>query len=466
MSRTTASPRRTFAVLASAAAAFSVLQSLVSPVLPTIQRDLGTTQSAVAWVLTAWLLSASVATPLLGRIGDMIGKRRILLIALGATVAGCLLAALAPNIGVLICARVIQGLGGALFPVSFGIIRDEFPAERVPSAVGGLSAILAAGGGAGIVLSGPIVAALGWRWLFWIPMVLVAAAAVMVARYVPESPVRTPGRVAWPAAILLSGWLVALLVPLSKASSWGWGSPIVITLFVLAAIGFTAWVWVELRSRDPLVDMRMMRRPVVWTTNLVALLFGAGMFAVTGFLPVFLQIPAGTGYGFGFTVAQAGLVMLPMLATMSLGGFLSGPLGRLAGAKAQLVGSALLSTASCVAFTHFHDRPWKIAVAGAVFGLGLGLAYAGMSSLIVQGVPPHQTGVASGMNANIRNIGGSIGTAVFASVVTAHLQPGGSPAESGFTWGFLLLAATSAITVVLALLVPTVRRQAAVPLQA
>jgi MFS family permease len=128
-------------------------------------------------VLTAWLLSASVATPLMGRIGDMIGKERTLLVALGAIALGCLVAALAPNIGVLIVARVIQGLGGAVFPVSFGIIRDEFPAARVPSAVGVLSAVIAAGGGLGIVLSGPIVESLSWRWLFWIPMIVVTATA-------------------------------------------------------------------------------------------------------------------------------------------------------------------------------------------------------------------------------------------------------------------------------------------------
>src|SRR5215475_11572951 len=113
-----ASPRASFAVLAAAAAAFSLMQSLVTPVLPTIQRDLHTSAGTVTWVLTAWLLAASVATPLMGRIGDMVGKERTLLAALAAIAVGCLLAALAPNITVLIVVRVIQGLGGALFPLS------------------------------------------------------------------------------------------------------------------------------------------------------------------------------------------------------------------------------------------------------------------------------------------------------------------------------------------------------------
>ncbi|MGH3378639.1 MAG: MFS transporter [Actinoallomurus sp.] len=456
--RPASSPRAAFLALSAAAAAFAMLQSLVSPVLSTIQHDLHTSQGTVTWVLTAWLLSASVATPLMGRVGDMLGKERMLLVALAAIGLGCLVAALAPNIGVLIVARVIQGLGGAVFPVSFGIIRDEFPAERVPAAVGVMSAVLAGGGGLGIVLSGPIVATLGWRWLFWIPMIVVTATALLARRYVPKSPARSPGRVDWRAAVLLSGWLVALLIPLSEASSWGWSSPAVVALFAAAVVLLAGWIRVELRSPDPLIDMRMMRRPAVWTANLVALLFGACMFSVYGFLPEFLQTPASTGYGFGASVTGAGLLMLPMLVTMAVSGALSGPITAAIGAKAQLVWGSACGVVACAGFAAYHGAPWLLGVAGAVFGLGLGLAYAAMTSLVVQGVPAWQTGVASGMNANIRNVGGAIGTAVVSAVITAHPRPDGLPREAGFTHGFLLLALISAATVGVALLVPSTRR--------
>ncbi|MEI8407200.1 MULTISPECIES: MFS transporter [unclassified Kribbella] len=457
------SPRLTLAVLATVVAAFSMLQSLVSPALPVIQHDLGTTASAVTWVFTALLLSVSVATPLLGRIGDMVGKERTLLIALTALAIGCLLAALAPNIGVLIGARVVQGLGGAVFPLAFGIIRDEFPPERVPSVVGVLSAVIAAGGGLGIVLAGPIVEALGWRWLFWIPLVVVTLAALMARRYVPESPNRVPGRIDWLAAALLSGWLVALLLPLSAGRSWGWSSLSTIGLFVIAAVLFAGWITVELRSRHPLIDMRMMRLPAVWTTNLVALLFGAAMFAVYAFVPQFMQIPTVAGFGFGSSVSQAGLLMLPMLVTMAVSGSLSGPMAPWFSVKAQVVWGSALSLVASLAFAEFHDRPWQVAISTAVFGLGLGLAYASMTSLIVQNVPREQTGAATGMNANIRTIGGSIGTALASSIITGHLQTNGLPTESGFTDTFLLLAAFSAAAVLLALAIPKARRTTTAP---
>ena len=451
-------PRVTFGVLAAAAAAFALMQSLVTPVLPVIQRDLHTDTGTVTWVLTAWLLAASVATPLIGRIADMIGKDRALIVALAAIAAGCLVAAIAPNAGVLIFARVLQGLGGAIFPVSFGIIRDEFPAHRVTSAVGVMAAVIASGSGLGIVLAGPIVGALDWRWLFWIPMIVVTAVGAVALFVVPKSPVRSPGKVNWLAAALLSGWLVALLLPLSKATTWGWGSARTIGLLILAVALFAVWLFTELRSSNPLIDMRMMRLPAVWTTNVVALLFGATMFGIFAFLPQLMQVPQASGYGFGASVTQAGLLMLPMLVAMAVFGSLSGPLTRWLSGKTQLVIGAALAAVSCFSLATEHGDKAPVAVAGGVFGIGLGLVYSSMISLIVQSVPMHQTGVASGMNTNIRTIGASLGTAIVSSIVTSHPGAQGLPAESGYTESFLILTVVAVAAIAVALLVPTAKR--------
>ncbi|MGW5673123.1 MFS transporter, partial [Micromonospora sp. NPDC003776] len=425
------SRRLTFLVLAAGAGFFAMLQSLITPVLPTIQHDLHTSQNTVTWVLTAYLLSASIFTPVLGRIGDMIGKERTLVVSLAALAVGCLLAAVAPTIGVLIVARVVQGIGGAVFPLSFGIIRDEFPAARVSSAVAAISAIVAAGGGLGVVLAGPIVATLGYRWLFWIPMVVVGLTALAAHRFVPESPVRTPGRISWATTLLLSGWLVALLLPVSKGAVWGWTSGRVTGLLALAAVLLVGWLVAETRSANPLIDMRMMRLPAVWTTNLVALLYGASMFAVYAFLPQFVQIPRSAGYGFGASVTQAGLLMLPMLVGMFVAGLLAGRLAARFSAKAQLATGAVFNVAAAAMLTVAHDTRWEVGVAGALVGIGIGLAFASMANLIVASVPSHQTGVATGMNANIRTIGGAIGAAVASTVITAHPQAGGLPREAG-----------------------------------
>jgi MFS family permease len=374
---------------------------------------------------------------------------------------GCLLAALAPNVGVLIAARVVQGVGGALFPLSFGIIRDEFAPGDVGPAIGNLSAVIAAGGGVGMVAAGPIVAALGHRWLFWLPVGIVAVTALIALRYMPASPARAAGRVNWTGAVLLSGWLVALLLPISQATAWGWGSARVIGLLAAAVLLFALWLLVEARSRNPLIDLRIMRLPAVWTTNTAALLFGAGMYAIWSFLPGFVQTPSSAGYGFGASVTGAGLLLLPMLVTMFGSGVLSGRLEPRLGAKRLLVTGSALGAVACGFLAAWHDRQWQIAVAAGIFGLGTGLAFASMANLIVGSVPAEQTGAATGMNANIRTIGGSLGTSVTSVLVTGRLQPSGLPHASGYTGGFTLLAVLCLAAALAALLVPARRARPA-----
>ena len=451
-------PNVTFAVLALGVGAFAVLQSLVIPVLITVQHDLHTTQSTVTWVLTAYLLSASIMTPILGRVGDMVGKKRVFVAALAALALGSLIAAVASSIGVLIVARVIQGVGGGMLPVALGIIRDEFPAERVAGAVGTLASLTAVGGGLGIVLAGPLVDALNYHWLFWLPLTLTVVAAACAIALVPESPIRTRGHISWLPAVLLSAWLLALLVALSEAPQWGWRSGRVIGLLAVGALLGAAWVTAELRAKTPLIDMKMMRQHSVWTNNLVALLVGLGMYAMFAFLPEFVQTPTVAGYGFGASINQSGLMLLPSSITMFVVGNMAGRLTRLLGGKVLVVAGCLIGGAamSILAFAHHHE--WEVYVAGAIMGVGFGLAFSAMSALIVAAVPPSQTGVASGMNANIRSIGGSIGSAVMASIVTSQLAASGLPKESGYTTGFAVMTLGLVLAALAGLLMPAAAR--------
>jgi EmrB/QacA subfamily drug resistance transporter len=443
----------TFTLLAVAAVAYALLQSLVAPALLTIQEDLHTTTAGAAWILTAYLLSASVVTPIAGRLGDMYGKKRVMVAVLVVLALGTALAGLATTIGTMIVARVIQGAGGAIFPLSFAIIRDEFPRERVPHGIALISAILGIGGGLGIVLAGPIVEHLTYHWLFWFPLVAVVIATIGIVLFVPESPVRTRGRIDPIGAVLLAAWLVALLVPISEGPTWGWTSPKTLGLFALAAVLIPVWVWSETRSRAPLVDMQMMRLRPVWTTNLAALVLGFGMFASFVLVPEFVELPARDGFGFGASVTEAGLFMLPATIGMLIGGPISGRLSSTVGSRVPLMLGAFLSCIAFVLLTLAHDQRWEIYLALLVMGIGIGFAFASMANLIVESVPARQTGVATGMNTIIRSIGGAIGSQVSAAIVTATLVAG-RPTDRGFTLAFASAAGALALGFVVAMYVP------------
>src|ERR1700689_2454408 len=229
-------PNVILAVLCVAGLAYSVLSSAVIPALPTFQHALHTSESGTTWLLTAFLLSASVGTSVIGRLGDMYGKEKLLLWTLLILAGGTLLAALSNSLGMLIVARVIQGVAGGIFPLAFSIARDEFPAERVAGSIGLMSSILGVGGGAGLVVGALIAQHLGWHWLFWIPLIVTLIAAAATWKWIPESPVRAPGRVNWLAAVAMTVGMSLLLIGIAQTSTWGWGGARSLALMLAGAV--------------------------------------------------------------------------------------------------------------------------------------------------------------------------------------------------------------------------------------
>lgn len=453
-------PTLTLGVLALSAFSYILLQSMVLPALPEIGRALHTSQSTVAWVLTAYLVSASVATPVLGRLGDMFGKKKVLVIVLVFLVVGSLLAALTSSVPVMLTARVIQGAGGAIFPLAFSIIRDEFPRERVPGAIGLLSALIGVGAGIAIVIAGPIVDSLSIHWLFWIPAILTAIALVATIFWVPESQNIAPGRISPLAVVTLSGWLIALLLGVSEGGEWGWTSARVLGLFALAIVLFLAWLRTETRLEQPLVDVRMMRIPSVWWTNISAMLFGFGMYSVMIVVPAFLQTPSSSGYGFGSSITQSGLALLPMSAAMLVAGVLTGSFSNRFGSKVPLVVGSAFSAVGMLFLAVAHDSQLDFYLAMALVGLGIGFAFSAMSNLVVEAVPRTQTGVATGMNANVRTIGGAIGSQLIASIIAGTVVASALPTEHGYELSFIVLAVALVGAGGAAALVPSRARRA------
>jgi MFS family permease len=455
--------RVTFAVLALAATTFCLLLSMVIPAIPQFERSLHSSAGSTSWLLTAYILCAAVFTPIIGRVGDMVGKQKTLFAVLIALSLGGLICALATSLPVMILGRAVQGAGGSVFPLSFGIIRDEFPPHRVAWAVGIMSAILGAGSGLGIVLAGPIIDHFNYHWLFWFPLILAVTAAVATFVFVPESPVRARVGLDWLGAVLMAGWLVTALLAMTYGPSWGWTDPAVLALFGASALLLVLWVWFENRSSVPLVDMEMMRVPVVRGTNLAGLLFGFGTFAMFVTVPKFVETPSRVGYGFGASVTEAGLFLLPFALAMLVAAPLTGRLTAVIGSRALLVAASLLSAASYLLLAVAHRSPWDIYLASGTFGVGLAWGYAGMTNLIIEGVRADQTGVATGMSTTIRNIGSALGAGVSSSIILSDVTISGLARLPAFVLVFVVTAGVMVVAALVAARIPGGKRPATEP---
>jgi MFS family permease len=437
------------AVLALAGALFAVLQAAVVPALPDLDRALGAGPSSGTWILTVNLLATAVLTPVLGRMGDIHGKDRMLRVVVGTLGLGTLACALAPSLPVMLAGRVAQGAGGAVFPLAFGVLRDELEGERVAGAIGLVSSLLGVGAGLGLVLAGPVIVALGWRWLFWLPLAVLVPVAGAIVWWVPRSPVRTPAPVDLASAALMIAGLSALLVAVSEASGWGLRSGKTLGLLGAGALLVAAWVRHELRSDDPLVDMRMMALRGVWTTNLAAFLLGVGMYASIALLPALVELPSATGVGFGGSVTAAGLFMLPTAAPQLIVGPLTGRIARRIGSRAQLLIGVGLMLAAYLSLTVAHRHAWQLILATTALGLGLGFGLGALANLIVVAVGPRQTGVATAMNTVTRTLGGAFG----AAIVAECLARGGS-LDGDFALAFAACAGALALGIGAVLAIP------------
>jgi predicted MFS family arabinose efflux permease len=304
-----------------------------------------------------------------------------------------------------------------------------------------------------------IVEHLDYHWLFWIPLVTTLFAALATSRFIPESPVRVPGRVNWLAALLMTAGLSAMLLAVSETTVWGWGSAKSIGLFLGGAIVTVCWIAVEVRSSSPLVDMTMMRIRGVWTTNLAAFLLGAGMYASFIVFPQFAQLPKSTGFGFGASVVVSGLYLLPSTIGMTLLGIYAGRISARFGSRAALLAGTAFTTASFALLSLMHSHPYDLLVAAGLLGIGIGLAFAALGNLIVQAVSAHQTGVASGMNTVMRTLGGALGGQLSATFIAGNTS-NGQPTVTGFTETFAMATGFLIVCLLAGALVP---RGGAVP---
>ncbi|MFD1544303.1 MFS transporter [Nonomuraea guangzhouensis] len=447
----------TVAVLAFAGIVVALMQTLVIPLIPQLPTLLHASPSNTSWAITATLLAGAVATPVFGGLGDMFGKRRILVLCLGLLVVGSVVCALSDSLTPMIVGRALQGAAAGVIPLGISIMRDELPAEKLGSAIGLMSSSLGVGGALGLPSAALLAEHIGWHVLFWVSAGLGAVVAVLVVAVVPESPLRSGGRFDVLGAVGLSAGLVCLLLPISKGGDWGWTSGTVLGLFAAAVVILLLWGRWELRSPRPLVDLRITVGRRVLLTNLASVMAGFSMFAMSLVLPQVLGMPKATGYGLGQSLLVIGLCMAPGgLVMMAISPF-AARLSAARGPKVSLMAGALVIAIGYGLGVVLIGAVWQIIVFTCVISAGVGIAYAAMPALIMSAVPASETGAANGLNALMRSIGTSTSSAVI-SVVLADMVTRFGPVElpslSGFRVAMLIGCGAALAAFLIAAFIP------------
>ncbi|AYG03171.1 MFS transporter [Gryllotalpicola protaetiae] len=443
----------------------SLAQTLLVPVLADLPETLHSDTATVNWLLTSTLLAGAVAIPFLGRLADMWGKRLMLLVALGAMVVGSLVTALSDNITILIVGRAIQGVAGAAIPLGISLLATLLPKRRRASAIATISAMLGVGGALGLPFAGLIVQHWDFHMLFWITAVGAAVAVLGILIWVPESHDRQGGRVDVAGALLLAGALVALLLPLSEGSDWGWGSARVIWLFAAAAVLFAAFGLWEARHKAPLVDLSSLARRPVLLTNIASMFIGFALFASMIGTATYVEMPKETGYGFAASTLTAGLTMLPSGLCMLIFAPIAARLINSIGAGRTLSIGAFIVAIGWVLRIFVHAELWHVVLGSTVVGIGTGIGYAAMPALISAFTPHNELASANSVNTVVRTLGSSLATAIGGTILATFTITLGSyefPSLGGYRVLFAICAGAALLASVLALFTSGRGRAAAV----
>ncbi|MFL6121296.1 MFS transporter [Actinophytocola sp.] len=470
MSPTNAAPPRpnvVVVVLAFGGIVVSLMQTLVIPLVPRFPELLGASPADATWVITSTLLAGAVATPVVGRLGDMYGKRRMLLISLVLLVVGSVICALSGTLLPMIVGRALQGAASGVIPLGISIMRDELPAERLGAATAVMSASLGVGGSLGLPASAVLVEKTDWHVLFWTAAGLGVVVTALVVALVPESSVRTGGRFDFVGAAGLSTVLVCLLLAISKGADWGWTNGLTLGLFAAAVVVLLLWGWFELRTRQALVDLRTTARRQVLLTNLASVVFAFAMFAMSLVLPQILQLPTATGYGLGRSLLVTGLVLVPAGLVMMATAPLSARLSRARGPKVTLMVGAVVVAAGYGLGVVLMSAIWQLVLVSGLIGAGIGFAYGSMPALIMGAVPVSETAAANSLNTLMRAIGTSVSSAVAGMILshlTVSLGPAVVPSQDGFRLIMALGSGMALVALVIAAFLPGQRRHQEFPL--
>jgi predicted MFS family arabinose efflux permease len=433
----------------------AIVSSLGALLIPSIAQADHVNLSTAQWLLTAALLAGALATPIMGRLADGPRQRDVIFGALVVVMVGCVLAAVSDRFIVVVAGRALQGVGLGLLPVTMAIARRHLSAEKAGRAIATLSITVAVGGGLGYPLTGLITEVANFHAAFWFGAVMVAMALVAAALILPPAS-STPARpFDTPGAVALSLGVVGLLVVLSEGGHWGWTSATALGVSGASLVALGVWILLELRTEDPLVELRQVRNRSVLTADISGFLICVAMYLFLPILIEFVQVPAVEGYGFGASLIVSSLVFLPLSVTTFAASRFLGLYERNFGTRSMIPLGSVIFAASTLFFALEHGALWEAFAASGLAGLGVGLTFAAMPGFIVRAVPHRETGSATGFYQVLRNIGLSTGSALGAAILIAFTHPGHTfPTVGGFHTALLVASGLCLLTAGISYVLP------------
>ena len=433
----------------------AVVSSLGAPLIPTLARDDGVSLSTGEWILTITLLTGALATPVMGRLADGPRQRAVILVALGAVVVGCVLAAVSNGFTVLIIGRALQGVGLGLLPVAMAIARRNLPWDAARQTIATLSVTGAIGAGLGYPVTGLIAQFLNFRAAYWFGAITVTGALVSAALVLPPRSAGASRRFDVVGAGLLSLAVIGVSVVLSEGGGWGWASARSLGVVAASVVVLAVWIPFELRVAHPLVDLRQVRNRSVLTADVSGFLISIAMYLLLPIIVEFVQIPPSAGYGFAASLVVSGLILTPL----SVGSFVASRFlivyERRFGPRTMIPLGSVVFAAGATFFALEHSALWQAFVAVAVCGLGVGFTTGAMPGFIIRAVPQSETGSATGFYQVVRSIGLTVGSALSAAVLMAHTRQGQAlPGVDGFQAALIIAAALCLATGVVSFVLP------------
>jgi MFS family permease len=433
--------------LGALALALGTLQAVVEPSLPLLQHDLGIGPAEGSLIFITLLITGAVVAPIAGKLGDRYGGKRVLIALMTAVSAGGLLSGLAPNLPVLLLGQVLQGAMVGALPLSFILVRKHLPPGRTQVAVGVVSGLFTGGGLVGMLVAGPIAEGLSRHWMFAIPTIAIIAATLVVARAMPDDPpAETDAAIDWPGAVLLSATLIALMLGVSAVAGGGL-HPLAIAAVTAGVAALAAgWVAVERRAPAPMVDLRMLTAPAIWSASVVTLLMSLGFGMAVYLVPQFLSVSA-DGYGLGADPTEIGLFLVPATVAGVVAGTIAGIAARRFGPRTVITAGTVVAAAALIALASLHDAAWQLVAARALIGFAVSVSLVALLAATATSVSTKDTGIATSLLVVTRVVGVALGAQIGGAILDAGTDPvSGLPTEPAFTTGFVIAGVTTALS--------------------